>query len=172
MEANNNTDTDLQANNCTIEVLQTPKKKLTKKEEVIKFFCFVGFSISAGIVQVITFSIFFYLFNLVYWPSYLIALFASVVYNFTLNRKFTFKSTNNIPVAKGLILLYYAVFTPLSTWWGDALTNIGWNEVLVLFGTMVINFVTEYLFDRFVVFRKPINTRLNSFNKIQEDEKQ
>jgi len=171
MEENNNSNIDLQTNNCKTEVLRFSKTKLTKKEEVTKFFCFVGFSISAGIVQIITFSIFFYLFNLIYWPSYLIALIASVVYNFTLNRKFTFKSTNNIPVAMGLILLYYAVFTPLSTWWGDALTNVGWNEVLVLFGTMVINFVTEYLFDRFIVFRKSINTRVNSFKKVQEDEK-
>ena len=171
MEEDNNSNIDFEINDCKAEVLQSSKTKLTKKEEVIKFFCFVGFSISAGIVQIITFSIFFYLFNMVYWPSYLIALVASVVYNFTLNRKFTFKSTNNIPVAMGLILLYYAVFTPLSTWWGDALTNIGWNEVLVLFGTMVINFITEYLFDRFVVFRKSINSRVNSFNKVQEDEK-
>lgn len=54
---------------------------------------------------------------------------------------------------------YYLIFTPLSTWWGDALTkNAGWNEYLVLAGTMVINFVTEYLFCRFVVYRNSINS--------------
>ena len=82
----------------------------------------------------------------------------SVVWNLTFNRRFTFRSSVNMSKAMALVLAYYAVFTPLSTWWGDALTGIGWNEYLVLGGTMVINFVTEYLFQSLVVFRGTMNT--------------
>jgi uncharacterized membrane protein len=82
----------------------------------------------------------------------------SVVWNFTFNRRYTFKSSANIPKAMTLVFLYYVVFTPLSTWWGDALTNLGWNEYIVLGGTMVINFVTEFLFQCFIVFRNTTNT--------------
>ncbi|MEG2315207.1 MAG: GtrA family protein, partial [Clostridia bacterium] len=82
----------------------------------------------------------------------------SVLWNFTLNRRYTFRSDANIPRAMLLVGLYYLVFTPLSTWWGAALTNLGWNEDLVLVGTMLINFVTEFLFQRFVVYRNTIDT--------------
>ena len=36
--------------------------------------------------------------------------------------------------------------------------SVGWNEYLVLVLTMVVNFATEYLFQRFVVFRKSLDT--------------
>ncbi len=93
-----------------------------------------------------------------YWPSYLIALTLSVVYNFTVNRKFTFKSAKNVPQAMMQIIAYYIVFTPLSTWWGEALTQAGWNDYIVLFGTMVINMITEFSVYRFIVFRKDMYT--------------
>ena len=129
-----------------------------KREEIIRMFKFTLFSISAGIIQVLSFTVLNELVKLKYWPSYLISLVLSVVWNFTINRKFTFKSANNVPLAMFLVFCYYAVFTPLSTWWGDALTNNHWNEYLVLVGTMLINFVTEFLFDRYFVFGKSINT--------------
>lgn len=53
---------------------------------------------------------------------------------------------------------YYLVFTPLSTWWVDQLTLINWNFYVIIIGTLVINFITEFLFDRFVVFRNSIGT--------------
>ena len=94
-----------------------------------------------------------------YWPCYLIALVASVVWNFTLNRKFTFKSANNVPKAMALVLCYYAVFTPLSTIFGNWLVeSCHWNEYLVTVLNMLLNFVTEYLFDTFVVFRGSMDT--------------
>ena len=84
---------------------------------------------------------------------------ASVVWNFTLNRKFTFKSANNVPKAMALVLCYYAVFTPLSTIFGNWLVErCGWNEYLVTVINMLLNFVTEYLFDTFVVFRGSMDT--------------
>ncbi len=88
----------------------------------------------------------------------MIALTLSVLWNYTLNRKFTFKSANNIPIAMTKVAFYYLFFTPASTWWGDALTGIGWNEYLVLFLTMVTNLVTEFLYTKYFVYKNGINT--------------
>lgn len=123
--------------------------------QVVKF---TLFSASAGIIQALAFTLLSELLRWPYWPCYLIALVLSVLWNFTLNRRFTFKSANNIPLAMMQVLGYYAVFTPLSTWWGNALTDLGWNRYIVLGGTMATNLITEYLFDRFVVFRDSMNT--------------
>jgi putative flippase GtrA len=132
---------------------------LSKQENLVQIGKFVVFSISAGIIQVLVFTILEELFHLPYWPSYLTALIASVVYNFTVNRRFTFKSANNIPKAMMQLGLYYAIFTPLSTWWGDALVQIGISDYLVLGGTMVVNLVTEYCVNRFIIYRTSMNTR-------------
>lgn len=132
--------------------------QLTGRQRAWQFMKFTLFSISAGAIQALSFTLLNELSGFPYWPSYLIALILSVVWNFTLNRRYTFKSAANIPKAMTLVLLYYAVFTPLSTWWGDALTDIGWNDYIVLGGTMVINFVTEFLYQGLVVFRNTINT--------------
>lgn len=125
---------------------------------MIRFLKFVLFSISAGLIQIMSFTIMNEVVKMKYWPAYLIALTLSVVWNFTINRKFTFKSASNVPVAMAKVAAFYVVFTPLSTWWGNALDNLGVNEYLILIGTMVINFVTEFLFQRFVVFRDSIDT--------------
>ena len=134
---------------------QTP---LNRRQNFIQFLKFTLFSASAGLIQVVSFTLMIELARFPYWPAYLIALILSVLYNFTINRRFTFKSATNYPRAMLKIFAYYLVFTPLSTWWGDRLTAIGWNEYLVLAGTMIINFVTEYLFCRLVVYRNSINT--------------
>ncbi len=133
--------------------------KLSKKENILQGVKFTLFSCSAGIIQAVSFALLNELTGFPYWPSYLIALTLSVLWNFTLNRRFTFKSAANVPVAMLKVLGYYCVFTPISTVVGNYLTEIlGWMEYLVLAGTMVTNFVTEFLFDRFVVFRDSINT--------------
>lgn len=130
------------------------------KKELLRSLKFVLFSISAGVIQVVSFTVMEELMHLTHWLSYLISLVLSVLWNFTLNRKFTFCSANNVPVAMLLVALFYLVFTPLSTWWTAVLTGpeFGWNEYLVLAVTMIVNFVTEYLYDRFVVFGKSIDT--------------
>ena len=137
-------------------------KNKAAKDELIRTAKFVLFSASAGIIQVIGFSLLNELLHLSYWVSYLISLTLSVLWNFTLNRKFTFHSAANVPIAMAKVAGFYLVFTPLSTWWTAALTEpaygIMWNEYLVLAITMLTNFVTEYLFDRFVVFGKSIDT--------------
>lgn len=130
------------------------------KKELMRTVKFTLFSASAGIVQVAVFALMEELLHAPHWAAYLTALIASVVWNFTLNRKFTFHSANNVPVAMLKVAAFYAVFTPLSTWWTAALTGeaCGWNEYLVLALTMAVNFVTEYLYDRFVVFAGSIDS--------------
>lgn len=130
------------------------------KKEIIRTAKFVVFSASAGVIQVLSFAIMEEGIHLEHWVSYLLSLILSVLWNFTLNRKFTFHSANNVPAAMMKVAVFYLVFTPLSTWWTAVLTGekAGWNEYLVLALTMLINFTTEYLYDRLVVFGKSIDT--------------
>jgi len=140
--------------------------KLTAKENLIQTIKYTLFAASAGAIQIGAFTILTELgvfrdADKPYGPSYFIALALSVLWNFTFNRKFTFKSASNIPIAMLKVLGYYLVFTPLSIWWGDALTARWpghWAQYAVLGGTMFINFVTEFLYQRFFVFGKSINT--------------
>ncbi len=136
----------------------------TKKAEVMRGVKFFLFSTSAGIIQIGAFTLLNELAGLKYWLSYLIALVLSVVWNFTFNRKFTFKSAANVPIAMLKVALYYAVFTPLSTLLEHYLTGIGWDEYLVTAINMVINFVTEFLYQRFFVFGKSIDTAVKNDN--------
>lgn len=132
--------------------------KLSRKENGAQVIKFALFSVSAGIIQTLSFTLLNELLDWPYWPCYLIALILSVLWNFTLNREFTFKSANNVPLAMMKVFGFYCVFTPLSVWWGSALTDAGLNEYLVLFGTMAVNLTTEFLYDRFYVFKDSINT--------------
>ncbi len=130
-----------------------------RNKEFLRTLKFILFSISAGIIQALSFTMFNELLNFKHWVSYLAALVLSVLWNFTLNRKFTFKSANNIPVAMLKVAAFYAIFTPLSTWWTAVLTDgVGVNEYIVLVLTMIVNFVSEYLYQRFFVFGKSIDT--------------
>ena len=129
------------------------------KKELLRTLKFVGFSISAGVIEIVSFALLNEWSGLSYWPCYLIALVLSVVWNFTLNRRYTFQSANNVPAAMAKVFAYYCAFTPLSTVLGNYLAEtLGWNEYLVTGINMLANFVTEYLFDRFVVFRSSIDT--------------
>jgi len=120
---------------------------------------FVAFSISAGVIEMGAFALMNEFTSLSYWPCYLTALVLSVVWNFTLNRKFTFKSANNVPKAMTLVFLFYLVFTPTTTVLGNYLAeDLLWNEYLVTIINMILNLTTEYLYDRFVVFRGSIDT--------------
>ena len=128
-------------------------------KELLRTIKFTLFSLSAGIIQIVSDIICNEALHIVPWFSYLIALVLSVLWNFTLNRKFTFHSAANVPIAMLKVAAYYVVFAPLSTWWTAVLTEqLLWNEYVVLVGTMLINFVTEYLFQRFFVFGKSIDT--------------
>ena len=130
-----------------------------KKNELIRTVKYALVAASAGIIQMGTFAIFESVLKTTYWTGYLISLILSVIWNFTLNRRYTFKSAANIPAAMLKVLAYYAVFTPLSTLLGNYLAEtVGWNGYVVEIICMLLNVITEFLFQRFVVFRNSIDS--------------
>ena len=130
-----------------------------KKKELARVVKFTLFSASAGLIQMGAFALLNELLRLPYWLSYLFALVLSVLWNFTLNRRFTFRSANNVPVAMLKVACYYAVFTPLSTWLEHWYTmTLGWNEYVATILNLLLNFVTEFLYQRFFVFGASIDT--------------
>ena len=128
--------------------------------EVARIIKFTFFSISAGLIEMGAFALLNELLHMPYWVSYLLALTLSVLWNFTLNRRYTFKSAANVPVAMLKVAAFYVVFTPLSTalehWYT---VGLGWNEYLATAANMILNFVAEFLYQRFFVFGKSIDTR-------------
>ncbi len=129
-----------------------------KNKELIRTIKFTLFSISAGIIQVLLFTLMNELIHLDYWVSYLTSLVASILWNFTINRKVTFKSSNNVKLSMLLVFLFYLVFTPVSTVLGNLAERAQINEYIVLAVTMISNFVLEYLYTRYVVYRNSCDT--------------
>ena len=127
------------------------------KKQLLQALKFTAFSISAGVIQIGSFAI-LEIFIKDYWVPYLISLVLSILWNFTLNRRFTFKSAANVPVAMAKVFGFYLVFTPLSTWLGDLAEKNGGNDFVILIVTMLANFVLEYLFCKLVVYRGQENT--------------
>ncbi len=129
-------------------------------KEFWRFVKFALFSVSAGVIEMGAFALLNELTPWPYWPCYIIALVLSVVWNFTFNRRFTFKSTANYTTAMLKVFAFYLVFTPLTTWLGNYLAeDLGWNEYLVTGINLALNFSTEFLYQRYYVFRKTIETR-------------
>ena len=141
-----------------------------KKSEIWQAVKFTLFSISAGIIQIGTYTLFYEVFHWAPWLAYLVSLVLSVLWNFTFNREYTFRSDADVSRSMLLVGLFYLVFTPLSTWWTAALTGENpftgaaaseqplMNNYMVQIGTMLINFVTEFLYQKFVVYRGTIDT--------------
>ena len=130
-----------------------------KKKELLRSVKFLFFSISAGLIEIGTFTLLNELLHLPYWVSYLTALVLSVLWNFTFNRRYTFQSDENVGKSMALVFLYYLVFTPLSTVLEHQLAGVrGWNEYLVTAINMILNFITEFLYQRFVVYRNSLDT--------------
>lgn len=143
--------------------------KENKYKELWRTVKFVLFSISAGIIQFGSFALMYDLLHITYWVSYLTSLVLSVLWNFTLNRRFTFKSAANVPIAMLKVFGYYCVFTPLTTLLGTYLEGaLLWDGNLVTLINMVLNLITEYLFQKYVVYRKTIDTN-DLARKEQED---
>jgi putative flippase GtrA len=128
--------------------------------EWLRLLKFVLFSASAGIIQIGTFTLLNEFTGWRYWPCYLISLILSILWNFTFNRRFTFRSNANITRAMLLVIAFYAVFTPVTTILGDWLAeDIMWNEYLVTAINMLLNLSLEYLYQRYVVYRNKIDNR-------------
>lgn len=125
---------------------------MKEKKELWQAVKFTLFSVSAGVIQVGSFAL-LEIFIKTYWIPYLTSLVLSILWNFTLNRRYTFKSAANVPVAMAKVFGFYLVFTPLSTWLGALAEGRGVNDFLVLAVTMLANFVLEFLFCKFVVYR-------------------
>ena len=132
----------------------------TKNAEWLRVLKFVLFSASAGIIEMGAFALLNETLHLDYWLSYMIALVLSVLWNFTLNREFTFKSAANVPIAMLKVAAYYLVFTPLSSWLEHIYTmSWGWNEYLATAANMILNLITEFLYQRFIVFGNSLDTQ-------------
>ncbi len=130
-----------------------------RHKELLRSLKFLLFSISAGVIEIAAFSLLNELTGWSYWPCYLIALVLSVLWNFTLNRRYTFQSASNVPVAMIKVFAFYCVFTPASTVLGNFLAeSLHWNEYLVTVINMAANFTLEFLYDRFFVFRDSLDT--------------
>lgn len=142
---------------------------MNDKKELMRMIKFTLFSISAGVIQIVTYTLFFELLHWAPWLAYLVSLILSVLWNYTFNRKYTFRSAADIKRSMLLVALFYVVFTPLSTWWTAALTGENpftgatasseplVNNYIVQIGTMLVNFVLEFLWQRFVVFRNHVD---------------
>lgn len=140
-------------------------------KETLRAIKFTLFSISAGVIQIVSFTLLNELTPLPEHISYLIALVLSVLWNFTFNRRYTFQSAGNVPKAMLLVALFYCVFTPVSTWVEKTLVGLGWNEYLVTAINMVCNFVTEFLYDKFVVFRNDTDTNALAQKNLEKNTK-
>ncbi len=147
-----------------------PPKK-TKLQQFLQLLLFTGFSISAGIIQFVTTGALSTWTNLIpYWIAYLIGLILSVLWNFTFNRKFTFKAANNVPLAMSLVVLYYCAFTPISTFGADAIVDAwktsagsGWAddyEMVITAAMMILNFATEFIWDKLIVFNQKVSDKI------------
>ena len=151
-----------------------PKKRNKKLEQFLQILKFTAFSISAGVIQLVSDGILCdWTGWLPWWPAYLISVVLSVIWNFTLNRKFTFRAANNVPLAMGLVVVYYCAFIPVSVLGGDAIAaqlppNLG---LLVTFMMMVLNFITEFLWDKFVVFNQRVTDKIDLIFKKKNKDK-
>lgn len=133
---------------------------MKNKKELLRTIKFTLFSISAGVIEISLFELLDNVTNWNYWICYLLALIASVIWNFTLNREYTFKSTANIPIAMLKVALFYAIFTPISTILGNYLAeDLAWNNTIVTLLNMLCNFILEYLYDKYIVFCGTIDTK-------------
>ncbi len=149
------------------EIKDNKDNKNNGKKELLRTIKFTLFSISAGVIELGLFELLSNFTNWNYWANYLIALIASVIWNFTLNRKYTFRSANNVPIAMTKVAVFYLIFTPVSTYVGNYLAeNLGWNDTLVTLLNMAANFVLEYLYDKYFVFRGTIDTNMKEEKNI------
>ena len=133
-------------------------EKKEKARELIRAIKFTLISISAGIIQIGSFTLFYEAFEWKYWLAYLVSLLLSILWNFTINRKVTFKSANNVPLAMAQLLGFYAVFTPVTMFGGQWVEELGVHGIVVEVVTMILNFVLEFLFCRFVIYRDSCDT--------------
>ncbi|MDR1002420.1 MAG: GtrA family protein [Oscillospiraceae bacterium] len=137
----------------------TPTPEKNPKKEILRSVKFLLFSISAGVIQLVSDTLLAQFTDWPTWLCYLIGLILSVLWNFTLNRRYTFKSASNVPIAMTKVAAFYAVFTPASTYFHHCLTSMfGVAGTVATIINMLANFILEFLYDRFFVFGKSLDT--------------
>lgn len=130
-----------------------------QNKELLRVTKFALFSLSAGIIELASFALLYNALHIIYWVSYLVALTLSVLWNFTLNRRYTFKSAANVPTAMLKVFGYYCIFMPVTTFGGHYLEGtVGLNGNIVTLMNMGLNLITEFLFCKYVVYRNTIDT--------------
>lgn len=153
--------------------------KIEKKKKLEGVFQFIKYALcaaSAGIIQLVLFTILQAVIpatdktihfitedmELVAFIATTVALCASILWNFTFNRKFTFKDASNVPKAMILAFLFYVPFYPFQTWYVGTIKKVLMDHmnadlagIIAEGSVMVINFVLEFIWQKFVVFRKP-----------------
>ena len=130
-----------------------------QNKELLRVTKFALFSLSAGIIELASFALLYNALHIIYWVSYLVALTLSVLWNFTLNRRYTFKSAANVPTAMLKVFGYYCIFMPVTTFGGHYLEGtVGLNGNIVTLMNMGLNLITEFLFCKYEVYRNTIDT--------------
>lgn len=125
-----------------------------KNKNLLQVIKFTLFSASAAIVQLVSFALLHDVLHLDgYLFSYLPSLILSVLWNFTFNRRYTFRSDGNVKRAMLLVALYYVCFILLTGWWSKELEVLGVHDWLIEIINMAFNFVTEFLYQKFIVYR-------------------
>lgn len=142
----------------------TKEQKAVRKKEILRTLKYAACAVSAGVIQMASFELLQLATSyqaIFWWMNYLISLTLSVIWNFTFNRKFTFQSANNVPIAMLKVVAYYIVFTPISVCFGQMylVDVLGWNGTVIEIVMMILNFVTEFLYQRFFVFKDSIDTK-------------
>lgn len=140
-------------------------------ETLVQTFKFTLLSLSAGLVEACSFMLIDLLTPMTYDWKHVISIVLSVLYNFTLNRRYTFKSANNIPIAMLKVGIFYVFFIPVTAWLGQIAANTGWNEYLIKGLSMLANFVGEFIWWKYIVFRGTENTNDLAKKTVEEPAK-
>lgn len=130
------------------------------RKELLRKVKFALFSASAGIIETVSMMLCEEVIKIPgHYLCYAIALVLSVLWNFTFNKKFTFKSAASVPKAMFMTFLFYIPFAPATIMLEHYLADVrGWNEYLVLAINMALNLVLEYLWASKVVYKDSIDT--------------
>ncbi|MDO5025763.1 MAG: GtrA family protein [Trueperella sp.] len=126
------------------------KIKLTETQlQAVKFTLLSG---TAAVVEAGSYALFLALDLMPVSWAQAISVALSVLWNFTLNRKFTFKSTGNVPFAMLLVSLFYVAYIPISSVLAGLMDDAGMHPAVIKIIWLLINFVGEFIWWKYVVF--------------------
>ena len=123
----------------------------------LQFLQFVVVSLGAGVIEYATFALMTWIVpdnKTMLVAAEVTSVVLSCLFNFTVNRKYTFHSSSNIPLGMLLYGVYYAFLaTPAGVWFLLFLTQGGMHELLAKAVKMLVNFIFDYLFCKFILFQ-------------------